>query len=129
MAGVVVKGATFSFTAATGAGIPSAYVTSISVQPPKAEVTNLTGMLDPKGSTVIAQTGDCSSPGSITVDFIAGPGADVQTLVASRGQLTFSSQSFTISRNVVLEDASIQARTGELVSGTLRFTMTDYYGS
>lgn len=114
-------GATFSFNGST------ADVASIDVRAPKARLTNMTGGAHLTGATVMTETGECESPGTITVEFVASPGADPQGFVHQRGQLSFSSPEFSITRNVVCDSASISARTGEIVRGTLTFVMTDYY--
>lgn len=124
MAGVHAQGATFTF-----AGF-RAIVTGISVETPTAEVTDMTSAVAPLGTQTIVPTGDWSG-GSVSVDYIhAGSAAtDPQTLVRRRGQLSFSSQNYSVSRNVILETATTEARAGDIVRGTLRFRVTDYYGS
>lgn len=124
MAGVSAQGATFTFA---GFG---AIVTGISVETPTAEVTDMTSAVAPLGTLMAVPTGDWSG-GSISVDYIhAGRlQADPQTLVRRRGQLNFSSTNYSVSRNVILESATTEARAGDIVRGTLRFRMTDYYGS
>lgn len=124
MAGVHAQGATFSF-----AGY-RAIVSGISVETPTAEVTDMTPGWAPAGMHVAVPTGDWSG-GAISVDYIhAGPSqVDVQSLVRRRGALVFSSTNFTVSRNAILESATTEARTGDIVRGTMRFRMTDYYGS
>lgn len=61
------------------------------------------------------------------MDFIEFP-ADPQSLVGTYGIVSFTSSAYTISRQVVLESAAVSARVGELVSGSLKFRITDYYG-
>lgn len=124
MAGVSAQGATFSF-----AGY-SAIVTGISVETPTAEVTDMTSAVAPLGTLTVVPTGDWSG-GSISVDYIhaGGLATDPQTLVRQRGQLRFSSTNYSVSRNAILESATTEARAGDIVRGTMRFRMTDYYGS
>jgi hypothetical protein len=90
----------------------------------------MTSATDPLGTISVAPTGDWSG-GSISVDYIhAGPlQADPQSLVRSRGSLRFVSPNYSVLRNAILESATTEARTGDIVRGTLRFRMTDYYGS
>lgn len=83
----------------------------------------MTGAGAALGSVVMVPTGDYS-PGSITVDFLAD-GSIPST--GARGQLSFSSSAYSIGRNVVLESVQVDARVGELVRGTMKFVMTDYY--
>ena len=86
--------------------------------------------VDPVGTIGIVPTGEWSG-GSISVDYIhAGPlQADPQTLVRQTGPLFFSSPGYSVGRNVLLESATTEATAGDIVRGTLRFRITDYYGS
>ena len=86
--------------------------------------------VDPVGTLGIVPTGEWSG-GSISVDYIhAGPlQTDPQTLVRQTGQLLFLSPGYGFGRNVILESATTEATVGDIVRGTLRFRMTDYYGS
>ena len=123
MAGFIAHGATFSFN-----GIV-AKVTGMSVESPVAEVTDMTSVYDSAGSNVIVPTGAWSG-GSVSVDYIADAGGiDMQTVVRQVGQLSFGSSGLNVSRQVILESASVDVRTAELVRGSLKFRMTDYYPS
>lgn len=124
MAGVSAQGGTFTFQ-----GV-QAIVTGISVETPVAEVIDMASATDPVGTIGIVPTGEWSG-GSISVDYVhAGPlQVDPQTLVRQAGQLFFGSPGYSVGRNVVLESATTEARAGDIVRGTLRFRMTDYYGS
>ena len=127
MAGVSAQGATFTFTP-TGALPLSAIVTGISVETPTAEVVDMTSGADVKGTLRVVPTGDWSG-GTVSVDYIhadSGP-TDPQTIVRKVGQLAFSSPGYSVSRQAVLESATTEARTGEIVRGTMRFRITDYY--
>ena len=110
--------ATFSF-----AGV-QATVTGVQVETPVAEIVDMTSVNDPTGYTFQAATGDVRG-GSVTVDFI-GLSVDPQTLIGRNELLAFTSTAYSVSRRVVLESASVSARTGELVSGQLKFRMTDF---
>lgn len=120
MAGVPYS-ATFSF-----AGI-SATVVGLSVETPTAEVVDMTPHNAPAGQNVLVPTGHWTG-GSISVDFLYTGSVDPQTLVRRSGQLIFRSTAYSVTRQVVLESASVEARVGEVVRGTLRFLMTDYTG-
>lgn len=123
MAGVTAQGATFTFN-----GV-AATITGMSVETPKAEIVDMTGILDAADATVLVPTG-ARSPGYVTVDYIhAQGGADPQTIIGTRGTLIFGSPKFSVSRNVILESASTEVRSGDVVRGSLRFAMTDYYGN
>jgi hypothetical protein len=76
------------------------------------------------GYTYQAATGDIRG-GSLTVGFI-GLNVDPQTLVAQNDILTFTSSAYSVARRVILESASVSASTGQLVSGELKFRITDY---
>jgi len=117
MAGVPYN-ATFSFN-----GI-AATVTGVQVEMPVAEIVDMTPATAPVGYIYQAATGDWKG-GSITVDFIDYPG-DPQVAVRTNGILSFTSSVYSVSRRVILESASVSARTGELVSGQLKFRITDY---
>lgn len=85
---------------------------------------------DPVGAIVMVPTGEWSG-GTISVDYIhAGLlQTDPQEMVRQVGLLRFRSLGLSVARNAILESATTEARTGDIVRGTLRFRMTDYYGS
>lgn len=122
MAGVSAQGATFTFQ-----GV-QAIVSGISVETPAAEVVDMASATAPVGTIRMVPTGEWSG-GTISVDYIhAGPlQADPQTLVRQVGPLFFGSSGYSVGRNVILESATTEARTGEIVRGTMRFRITDYY--
>jgi hypothetical protein len=121
MAGVTAQGASFTFR-----GV-AATVTSISVETPIAEIVNMTSARDPANYLVLVPTGAWSG-GSITVDYIhRSGGTDPQTLVGYVGSLQFSSSGYSVTRNAILESATHGAQVGDLVKGTLKFRMTDYF--
>jgi hypothetical protein len=133
MAGFSAQGATFTFNA-TGVGIFRATVTGISVETPTAEVTDMTPAAAPVTQILMVPTGAWSG-GSVSVDYIRDAGAgtgspqnigDPQVLVTKHGNATFASPNLTVSRNVILQSASTEARVGDLVRGSLRFIITDY---
>lgn len=116
----VVSNASFSFSGLTG------IVTDLSVETPSAVLADMSGVGSGARSQVLVPTGEWSG-GSVTVGFMSAQ--DPQSLVGTKGQLTFSSPAYKVSRNVILESASSDVRVGEPVRGTLRFRVTDYYGS
>lgn len=120
MAGFTAQGATFTYSGFTGK------VTGLSVETPTATVADMTDKHDPNGYMVMVPTGDWTG-GTVTVDFI-GYG-DPQGLVKTTGLLVFSSQSFGIARRVICQAASVGSRAGEIVSGSLKFLITDYTGT
>jgi hypothetical protein len=113
--------ATFSY------GSFSGYVTGLQVEHPTAETVNMTGTNDPVGTFRLVPTGE-KRGGSITVDFMHNGTFDVATLIGTYGSLTFSSTAYSVSKSVICETASMEARTGEVVRGTLKFLLTDYTG-
>jgi hypothetical protein len=129
MAGVSAHGATFTFTPVGGAPF-GAIVTGVSVETPVAEVTDMTTAAAGTGTLTIVPTGEWSG-GSISVDYIHAGSLqeDPQTLVRKNGRVSFGSPNFTFGRQAILESATTEARVGDIVRGTLRFRMTDYYGS
>lgn len=121
MAGFAAQGATFTFK-----GV-QATVVGLDVQTPTAEVVDMTAYNADINSTVLVPTGAWSG-GTISVDYIyASGGTDPQTVVRQYGPLVFSSSGISVSRQAILESASTQIRTGDLVRGTLNFRLTDYY--
>jgi hypothetical protein len=121
MAGFTAHGARVTFLGFAGD------VTGISVETPKAQVTDMTAVGDGLGHNVMVPTGEWSG-GTITVDFLT-VNFDPQAFVKLTGQLTFASPGYTVSRRVICESASIGAQAGELVRGSLKFLMTDYTGA
>ena len=122
MAGVIAQGATFTFNGAV------ATITGLSISTPKAEIVDMTGINDPASATVLVPTG-ANGPGSVTVDYIhAYGGLDPQAVIGVRGPLVFGSPGYSVTRNVILESASTEVRSGDVVRGSLNFVMTDYYG-
>jgi hypothetical protein len=132
MAGVTAQGATFLFRLVSGSAY-GAVVAGLSVQTPTAEIADMTAGDTPRGYQVLVPTGDIASggAGTVTVDYLSPgkAGLDWQSVVGSVGTLIFQSRDHDIVRRVVLESATAEARSGELVRGTLRFRMTDYTGS
>jgi hypothetical protein len=123
MAGLTAHGGAFTFHGF------SAAVTGISVETPTAEIVDMTPMTASANQVVMVPTG-ARSGGTITVDYIRlAATADPQTLVSRCDQLSFSSLGFSVSRWVVLQSASTEARVGDLVRGSLRFVLTDYTGT
>lgn len=120
MSGAVASNAKFTF-----AGF-SASVTGISVETPSAEIVNMSSVGDSAASQVLVPTRALVG-GSITVGFLSSS-FDPQVLVGARSALVFTSSGYSVSRNVILESASIDVRLGEVIRGSLKFRMTDYYG-
>ena len=132
MAGFTAQGATFTFT--TPSGSFTAKLTGISIETPTAEVTDMTPAALGSGYIILVPTGDWSG-GSMSVDYIretssqsANAIGDPQSLVRKHGPATFASAGMSITRNVILQSASTEARVGDLVRGSLRFVLTDYTG-
>lgn len=123
MAGVTAQGATFTFN---GVG---AIVSGLSIETPVAEIADMTGINDSANATVLVPTG-AQSPGKVNVDYIhTAGGIDPQAAIGTRGTLYLGSPGYSVSRNVILESASTEVRSGDVVRGSLRFVMTDYCGS
>lgn len=121
MAGVPYN-ATFRFN-----GV-SATVVGLTVETPTAEVVDMTPYNAPAGQNVLVPTGHWTG-GAINVDFLYTGTVDPQTLVRQTGILQFTSSAYSVSRRVILESASVEARVGEVVRGSLRFLITDYTGA
>jgi hypothetical protein len=121
MSGAIASNAIFTFAGFSGS------VTSISVETPSAEIVNMSSVSNGAGAQVLVPTKDRVG-GSITVGFMS-PESDPQGLVGTRSTLRFTSSGYSVSRNVILESASVEVRTGEVIRGSLKFQMTDYYGN
>jgi hypothetical protein len=117
MAGFTAQGSTFTYLGFSGK------VSGISVEAPTAEVADMTSMFDAVGYSMMVPTGEWSG-GTITVDFISS-GQDPQVFVKTKGQLTFASDRFSLSRRVVCQSASVSAQVGEIVRGSIKFLITD----
>lgn len=126
MAGFVASGATFTFVGALGQF--GAFVTSLSVSSPEAEIVDMTRANDPVGRVVLVPTGALVG-GSVDVEYIASPGgADPDVFVCTNGTLTFAANGLTVSRGAILASSQRQASVGDIVRGSLRFVLTDYSG-
>lgn len=122
MAGTTAQGSTFTFNGVV------ATVVGVQVETPVAEVVDMTPHDAAAGVNVLVPTGHWTG-GSITVEYLhAAGGIDPQTAVRTYGLLSLAGPNFSVSRNVILEKASTEARTGDIVRGTLTFLMTDHYG-
>lgn len=112
--------ATFSFNGAV------ATVVGVQVETPSAEIVDMTGVGDNANAIVLVPTGAYTG-GTITVDYLANgvPQAELGTV----GPIVFTSSALSVTRRGILESATVEARTGELVRGTMRFRLTDYTGT
>lgn len=124
---VTGQGATFSFT--SNRGTYSGGVTKISVESPEAEIVDVTGLYDPAGRSILIPTGSLRG-GSIDIEYVAvsNAAASVTALVGGFGQLSFNSPGFSVSRQAILESGSSSVSSGDVVRGSMRFRVTDYYG-
>lgn len=119
-------GATFTFSSSKGSF--QAKLTRLSVEYPVAEVADLTGVSDAQGQQVLVPTGD-KTGGSISIEYALDTrGAKVDDLVCGVGQLSFASSGLSVSKNVILESCSQGASVGDVVRGSAKFLITDYYG-
>lgn len=123
MAGTSAQGATFTFKGSKFT------ITSISVEQPTAEVVDMTAWNDVADKYVLVPTGAWSG-GSVSIDYLHTPGTgNVTDLVRKTGTLSFSSAGYSYSRNAILESATSAATVNDLVRGTMKFRLTDYYAS
>lgn len=121
MAGLTAQGTAASFNG------NSFTVTGFSFEPPAAVLTDMTAAMDLVDATVMAPTGE-KTPGTITVDFLADNSfSNPQELSGTRATLSISGP-YGLSRNVVCTGGTVQASVGDLIRGTLQFTITDWYG-
>lgn len=126
MAAATAQGGTFTYQ--SNVGVATASVVGLSVETPQAVLVDMTAINAPVNASFVTPTGEWTG-GSVSVDFIyAGGGIDPQSMVRSYGTLSFASAGYSVSRHVVLESATTEARVGDIVRGTLKFRMTDYTG-
>jgi hypothetical protein len=121
MSGAIASAASFTFAGFSGS------VTGISVDTPSAEIVNMTSVGDGAAMQVLVPTKGLIG-GSITVGFLTSA-SDPQSLVGTRSTLTFRSSGYSVTRNVILESASVEVRLGEVIRGSLKFQITDYVGN
>jgi hypothetical protein len=124
---VTGHGGTFAFV--SNRGTFRGGVTRISIESPSAEIADMTDISSGINAVVLAPTG-CWRGGSISVDYVVGTATiNAQTIIRGFGPLSFTSASgYNIQRQVVLESASESVSVGEVVRGSLKFVLTDYYG-
>ena len=111
--------ATFSFAGAIG------NIIGIHVETPQAEIVDMTSFTHGVGTMLMVPTGAVAG-GTVTVDYMAD--ALLPVNIGTVAPLTFSSSAINLSLRGILESATVEARTGEIVRGTLKFRLTDYTG-
>ena len=122
MAGITAQGTAASF------GSTQFVVTAFSFTPPAEQLTDMTSVVDLIGANVMVPTGE-TQPGTISLDFIADSGfSNPQDIIGDRDSLVISGP-YGLTRNAVCTGGSVQASMGDVIRGSLEFTITDYYGS
>jgi hypothetical protein len=122
-----MAGSTAQGTKASFKGV-SFTVTGFSFNPPAEQLVGMTSAYDLVGANVMVPTGE-KTPGTMTIDFIAdNTFSNPQVIIGQHGSLAISGP-YSISRNVVCTDGGVQATVGDIIKGTLEFTITDYYGT
>ena len=114
----VVSSASFSFSTFSGV------VTDLSVETPSAVLADMSSVGHASAIQYLVWTGELAG-GTIAVGFMSS--MDPQPLVGTRGAVTFTSTGYSVSRNVILESASVDVRVGEPSRGSLKFRITDCY--
>ena len=118
-------GATFRFT--SDRGTLAGGVTNVKVDSPVAEVTDMTSVSHDASMIVLVPTGSWKG-GTITTDFVVNERATpAQMLVRGVGSLVFWSPAFTFTFQVILESAETTVAAGDVIRGTAKFIVTDYY--
>lgn len=122
MAGYVASGATFTFCGVR------ALATRVSVESPTAEIVDMTPHNGPLNQMVLVPTGAAASGGAVEVEFLQSRNANVSPLAAVGriGTIAFSGNVPSISVRGICENVSLEAATGDVVRGTMRFRLTDY---
>lgn len=127
---VTAHGASFSFTTSNGRIEFGAPVVGLSITYPTPDVVDMTPIRAAHGIKAMYPTGDTKTPGKIKVDWqvdAVNGTDDPQYLIGRIGSVVFRSTGWSIRRNVYVESASVDARNGSVVRGTISFVMTDYY--
>ncbi len=120
MAGFVASGATFTFCGVR------ATVTRVSVEAPTAEIVDMTAHNAPANQIVLVPTGVYTG-GTIDIDYIASAGGvDPATAVGKTGPAVFTGVGYGVTKKVVCESANKDAAVGQIVSGSMRFRITDH---
>lgn len=129
MAGIIAHGTSASFIPVTDEEIEPQFfvVTRFSFNPPAERLTDMTSVDDLIGANKMVGTGE-REPGSISLEFIAAPSfSNPQIIIGQRGPLVIEGP-YGITRNVVCAGGSVDATVGDVVRGSLQFTISDYYG-
>ena len=118
-----------SLTFVSDQGRYTASVTRVTVESPKAEVIDMTGVNDGANFQVLVPSG-CKRGGEVTVDFInstdstgLSPGIE-----GALGNLTINASNASVSKQVILESCSQLSAVGDVMRGSARFVVTDWYG-
>lgn len=130
---ITAHGATFTFEATAAGdgrrlGSFSGKVTRLSVDSPSAEVIDATGVSDGNSQRLLVHTG-ARTGGAITLEYISAGSLANYSLVSGRGNLIVSGASYSLTRNVIFESCSESASVGDVVRGSARFLITDYFGN
>jgi len=121
---LIAAGATFTFT--SDKGNLTANVTGVSVDTPEAQMVDMTPPTASANTRIMVPTGELTG-GTMSVDYIRYSGqTDPVTLLGGVGSASFSSPAYSVSKQVVLQSASEEARLGDVIRGTLSFAWTDY---
>jgi|OM-RGC.v1.027940788 hypothetical protein len=122
MAGITAQGTAARF------GSTKFVVTAFSFTPPTERLTDMTSAVSPIGANVMVATGE-TQPGTISLEFMADSRfSNPQNIIGYRRSLVISGP-YELTRNAVCTGGSVQASVGDVIRGSLEFTITDYYGS
>lgn len=102
-------------------------VVSMSVEAPQPEIVDMTGGGDSVKSKVMVRTGAYISPGRVSIDGFGF--ADPMTLAGFSGQAVFTTSNtpaVTITRWVIVDSVSVDAKIGDVYRYRITMTPTDF---
>lgn len=112
------QGVSFSFSGFT------ALITSISIEEGQGEVVDMTAIADPVGYKRLVATGALLTPAKVSIEYLrtaSTPGP--LSVVGMVGVLTISHASATVSKLAVIESATHDFSSGDLVRGRATFVL------
>ena len=98
------------------------FATSVSVEPPAAEIVDMTTNGTPLGQRRMIATGDALSPGGVSVEALGF--ADPTLLIGLLGDVTFTTPIGSVTKKAICESASVEGRVADLLRIRLSFVMT-----
>lgn len=102
-------------------------VVSMTVEAPQAEIANMTSLTDSLKFKRLIRTGDYTTPGRISMELFSAE--DPAAKSGYSGPAVFSASStptLTITKHVIVDSVSLDARIGDVYRSRMTMTVTDY---